>query len=100
MKTSTLLMIAGGAAALYYLSKQKAAEAAQGVTAQGVQSPPFAAPSAVAQMAPQVTVVVSDDMRDDDYGSWGWAAPVYGGRSWRGGGGHGGGHGHGHGGHH
>ncbi len=107
MKTSTLLMIAGGAAALYYLSKKKAEEAGQAT--QGVQSPPLVAPNAVAQMAaaPQV-IVVAPDAPDDDgtinYGPWGWATPVFGGRAWRpggGGGGHGGhGSGHGHGGHH
>ncbi len=92
-------MIAGGAAALYYLSKKKAEEAGQAT--QGIQSAARAAPNAQMAIAPQV--VVAPDAPDDDgtinYGPWGWATPVFGGRAWRtGGGGRGGGHGHG--GHH
>jgi hypothetical protein len=94
VKTTTILLIAGGAAALYYLSKKKAADAAT-TTTQGVQSPPFVAPSVVAQVA-QVTQVAPDSDADADYGSWGWSNPAFGQRAWRPGGGHGHSHGRGH----
>jgi hypothetical protein len=98
MKTSTLLLIGGAVAVGYYLSKQKAAAAgtvAGAVTSLARTSPPIMSPPI---MAPTTQVVVMPPQIDDNYGpAWGWSAPVWGGRAWRGG--HGG-HGHGHGGHH
>lgn len=89
-------MIAGGAAALYYLSKKQAA--ADG----GTQTPGIM--SQAARIAPPTVVVNvaapdSDSTDDARYAvpGWGWSQPVWGGRAWRPGGGHG--HGHGHGGH-
>jgi hypothetical protein len=95
MKTSTLLLIGGGIAVGYYLSKLKADAAG---TAGG------AITARAAPAAPTTQVVVLPPEIGDNYGpAWGWSAPVLGGRSWRGGGvghGHGGHGGHGHGGHH
>lgn len=97
MKTSTLLLIGGAVVAGYYLAKRQA-DAATSATA-GATSLARGEPSA----PPTTQVVVMPSDINDNYGpAWGWAAPVWAGRAWRGHGGGGGhhGHGHGHGGHH
>jgi hypothetical protein len=97
MKTSTLLLIGGAVAVGYYLSRRK--DVATGSTVGAVTSLARGEPS-----APATQVVVIPPEINDNYGpAWGWSAPVWGGRAWRGshgGHGHGGHGGHGHGGHH